>query len=94
MADAIPPVNTTTPAANPYYTPPKGAAAPGTVNKNMFLQLLVAQLRHQDPMKPSDGAEFVGQLAQFEQLEQSTNTGQDIAAIRADLDVLAGANKT
>ena len=91
MADAIPPV--TTPAPNPYYTPPANAEAPGKVNKNMFLQLLVAQLRHQDPMKPSDGTEFIGQLAQFEQLEQSTNSGEDIAAIRADLDVLAGSNK-
>jgi flagellar basal-body rod modification protein FlgD len=56
------------------------------VNKNMFLQLLVAQLRNQDPMSPSDGTQFVGQLAQFQQLEQSVNTGSDITAIRQDLD--------
>ena len=62
------------------------------VNKNMFLQLLVAQLRNQDPMSPSDGTQFIGQLAQFQQLEQSVNSGSDIAAIRQDLDhlVLAG----
>jgi len=58
----------------------------------MFLQLLVAQLRNQDPMSPSDGTQFIGQLAQFQQLEQSVNSGSDIAAIRQDLDqlVLAG----
>lgn len=89
MADAIPAVDT----KNPWYTPPANAAGPGVVNKNMFMQLLVAQLRHQDPLKPNDGTEFVGQLAQFQQLEQSVNTGQDIAAIRADLDLLAGAKK-
>jgi flagellar basal-body rod modification protein FlgD len=68
------------------------AAPTATVNKNMFLQLLVAQLRNQDPMSPSDGTQFIGQLAQFQQLEQSVNSGQDIAAIRQDLDqlVLAG----
>ena len=60
------------------------------VDKNMFLQLLVAQLRNQDPLNPSDGTQFVAQLAQFQQLEQALNTGQDIAAIRADLDQLAG----
>jgi flagellar basal-body rod modification protein FlgD len=54
----------------------------------MFLQLLVAQLKNQDPMNPSDGTQFVAQLAQFQQLEQSVNTGQDIAAIRQDLDKL------
>jgi flagellar basal-body rod modification protein FlgD len=60
-----------------------------TVDKNMFLQLLVAQLQHQDPMSPSDGTQFIGQLAQFQQLEQSVNTGSDITAIRQDLDQLA-----
>ncbi len=58
------------------------------VDKNMFLQLLVAQLRNQDPLNPSDGTQFVAQLAQFQQLEQSMNMGQDIAGMRADLDQL------
>ena len=66
-------------------------AASTPVDKNMFLQLLVAQLRNQDPMNPSDGTQFVAQLAQFQQLEQAVNMGQDIAEIRADLDQLAGA---
>jgi flagellar basal-body rod modification protein FlgD len=63
-------------------------ATAGSVDKNMFLQLLVAQLRNQDPLNPTDGTQFVGQLAQFQQLEQSVNTGQDVTAIRQDLDTL------
>ena len=65
-------------------------ATPGTsqVTKNMFLQLLVAQIKNQDPMSPSDGVQFLTQLAQFQQLEQSMNTGQDITAIRSDLESL------
>jgi flagellar basal-body rod modification protein FlgD len=72
------------------------AATSTPVDKNMFLQLLVAQLRNQDPMNPSDGTQFVAQLAQFQQLEQSVNSGQDISAIRQDLDQLVaqGANGT
>lgn len=62
------------------------------VDKNMFLQLLVAQLRNQDPMNPSDGTQFVAQLAQFQQLEQSVNTGQDITSIRQDLETLMASN--
>ena len=58
------------------------------VTKNMFLQLLVAQIKNQDPMSPSDGAQFLTQLAQFQQLEQSMNMGQDLSAIRSDLDKL------
>jgi flagellar basal-body rod modification protein FlgD len=71
-----------------------GAASTGTtqVTKNMFLQLLVAQIKNQDPMSPSDGAQFLGQLAQFQQLEQSMNSGQDLSAIRSDLDQLVQTN--
>ena len=61
---------------------------PSQVTKNMFLQLLVAQIKNQDPMSPSDGAQFLGQLAQFQQLEQSMNSAQDLSAIRSDLDQL------
>ncbi len=63
-----------------------GAAA--TVDQNMFLQLLVAQLQNQDPLNPTDRSQFVTQLAQFQQMEQSVNTGQDVSAIRTDLDQL------
>ena len=68
---------------------PAAPAAPAgstQVTKNMFLQLLVAQLKNQDPLQPADGTQFMTQLAQFQQLEQSMNTGQDITAIRQDLD--------
>jgi flagellar basal-body rod modification protein FlgD len=68
-----------------------GAAAttdPSQVTKNMFLQLLVAQIKNQDPMSPADGVQFLTQLAQFQQLEQSMNMDQDMSAIRGDLDKL------
>uniref|UniRef100_Q01PQ5 Basal-body rod modification protein FlgD n=1 Tax=Solibacter usitatus (strain Ellin6076) TaxID=234267 RepID=Q01PQ5_SOLUE len=58
------------------------------VTKDMFLQLLVAQIKNQDPLSPTDGVQFLTQLAQFQQLEQSINMGQDVTAIRGDLDQL------
>lgn len=50
-------------------------ASAGRVNraemdKMDFLQILVTQLRYQDPMKPMDDREFATQLAQFSSLEQ------------------------
>jgi|SRR5579871_4783801 len=69
------------------------AAAP-TADKNMFLQLLVTQLQNQDPLNPTDGTQFVTQLAQFQQLEQSINSGQDISAIRSDMDQLVAGTQT
>ena len=64
------------------------------VTKDMFLQLLVAQLQNQDPMNPADGTQFLTQLAQFQQLEQSMNMGTDLSAIRSDLDQLAQSGTT
>jgi flagellar basal-body rod modification protein FlgD len=55
------------------------------VNQTTFLKLLVAQLRHQNPLDPADGAAFVGQLATFSQLEQSIGMREELAAIREAL---------
>ena len=38
--------------------------------QNQFLQLLVAQLKGQNPLEPLDGTQFVTQLAQFSSLEE------------------------
>jgi flagellar basal-body rod modification protein FlgD len=39
-------------------------------DKEMFLQLLVAQMRYQDPMNPTDSSQFLAQSAQFTSLEK------------------------
>jgi flagellar basal-body rod modification protein FlgD len=39
-------------------------------DKDMFLQLLVAQMRYQDPANPTDSAQFLAQTAQFTSLEK------------------------
>lgn len=88
--------NNTSTSGTAGQTPASGSttAQPGTVNENMFLQLLVAQLQNQDPLNPPDGTQFVTQLAQFQTLEQSINTGQDISAIRSDIQQYSGAAGT
>jgi flagellar basal-body rod modification protein FlgD len=68
--------------------PPPTPASPTTGstsdlgNEQTFLQLLVAQLKYQDPLAPQDGTQFVTQLAQFSDLEQQIGTHQDLDAIR------------
>ena len=63
-------------------------------DQNMFLQLLVSELQNQDPLNPVQGTDFVTQLAQFQQLEQSVNSGEDISAMRADLDQIVAADQS
>ena len=48
-------------------------AASKEMGKDQFLQLLVTQLRYQDPLNPTPNTEFVSQLAQFRSLESSSN---------------------
>lgn len=50
-------------------------------NYNAFLQLLVTQLRHQDPLKPMDPTETVTQLATFASVEQAMQTNSLLAAL-------------
>ena len=47
-------------------------------DSDMFMTLLVAQLKNQDPLQPQDGAAFVAQLAQFNSLEQLTGIRESI----------------
>jgi flagellar basal-body rod modification protein FlgD len=58
-------------------------------SKEMFLQLLVAQIRNQNPLNPANGTEFVAQLAQFSQLEATLEMRRDIAQIRTALEQAA-----
>jgi len=44
-----------------------------TIGKDAFMQLLVAQLKYQNPLDPMDGTDFAAQLAQFSSLEQLSN---------------------
>ncbi len=64
-------------------TEPTAAAPPNQLaDKAAFLKLLVAQIRNQDPLNPSDGVEFLTQLAQFSQLEQLMEVRSELTQIR------------
>jgi flagellar basal-body rod modification protein FlgD len=61
-------VNVSSTQSNPSSTLPEGPSQ--ELGRHEFLNLLVAQLTHQDPLSPMEGTEFVTQLAQFSSVEQ------------------------
>lgn len=58
-----------------------------TQNFNTFLTLLTTQLKHQDPLNPTDSAQFTNQLVSFSEVEQQIKTNSqlstEIAAINS-----------
>lgn len=46
------------------------------LDKDAFINLLVTQMKYQDPLDPVDNSEMLAQLAQFTALEQMMNVAQ------------------
>jgi flagellar basal-body rod modification protein FlgD len=62
--------NSTTSTSQTQATP--------TVDYNSFLQLLIAEMQHQDPTNPTDPTQFISQLASFSSVEQSVDTNSKL----------------
>jgi len=59
---------------------PKGSEQ-AYLDYNAFLMLFMESLKSQDPTDPLDTAEYMGQLAQFSAVEQSTKTNTHLTAM-------------
>ncbi|WP_372994086.1 flagellar hook assembly protein FlgD [Lutispora sp.] len=69
-------VNGVTGNTNTVYSNNKAKEYTDSLNKDAFLNLLVTQLRYQNPLEPMDDKEFISQMAQFTSLEQAQNTNK------------------
>jgi len=59
-----------------------------------FITLLVAQVRNQDPLAPMESTEFVSQLAQLTQVEQSVQVNSHMEQLRQQLALNAALSQT
>ncbi|HYO84250.1 MAG TPA: flagellar hook capping FlgD N-terminal domain-containing protein [Bryobacteraceae bacterium] len=79
-------------AQGPVDGYPSPAAPSQTATKDTFLQLLVAQIKNQNPLNPADGTQFLTQLAQFTELEQMVAIRDEVTALRKQNEALATKN--
>ncbi|NJN50889.1 MAG: flagellar hook assembly protein FlgD [Gammaproteobacteria bacterium] len=65
------------------------------LGKNQFLELMITQLKHQDPLNPAQNEDFIAQLAQFSSLEGIENLNKSVdsmaTAMRATVTMEAAA---
>jgi flagellar basal-body rod modification protein FlgD len=72
-------------------SPSKAASGPppGQID---FMKLLMTQLRNQNPMDPQNGTEFMGQVAQFSQLEGINKLNQNFSEMLLMQNLTQGTN--
>lgn len=68
-------------AKEPANTKTAASGSDTLIGRDAFLQLLLAQLKYQDPLKPMESTEYVSQLAQLSNLEQSIKQGEKLDSI-------------
>jgi flagellar basal-body rod modification protein FlgD len=68
----------------------QGASKTG-MDYNNFLQLLVTELKHQDPLKPMDPTQTVTQLATFSTVEQAVKTNALLSSLNDNASLSQGA---
>jgi|SRR5688572_17471018 flagellar basal-body rod modification protein FlgD len=80
-------------AASGATTPTSTTKAPSKdMDKDMFLKLLVAQMKYQDPTNPQNGTEFLAQSAQFTMIEKLTEVADSQAALVSGQLMLGASN--
>lgn len=61
----------------------KGTPKTNELGQAEFLNLLMVKMQNQDPLKPQDDTQFIAELAQFSELEQSEKLNENFATLSA-----------
>jgi flagellar basal-body rod modification protein FlgD len=74
---------TSTQSTSAGATSAASTAGPSGVDYNTFLQLLIAEMKNQDPTAPTDPTQYMSQFAQFSSVEQAVQTNSKLDALLA-----------
>lgn len=87
---------TTTGPVTGAYTPtpalPALAKKVDIFSSEGFLKILASQMTSQNPLEPMKDTEFIGQMAQFSQLEQTTTMAQSMKALAMSSQLAQGSS--
>ncbi len=86
------PIDPTSATGSATTLPTAMPTAKDQLGTDTFLNLLVAQLKYQNPMSPSDGTEFLAQTAQFTMVEKLTELTEQSKRLLTDNQSLAAAS--
>ena len=80
--------SSTTGASSTSPTTTASSAAAASINFNDFLQMMIAEMKNQDPTNPSDPTQYLTQMAQFSNVQQGilTNTSLNTLLTTSSLD--------
>ncbi|HQT75434.1 MAG: flagellar biosynthesis protein FlgD [Rhodospirillales bacterium 20-64-7] len=83
MSGSVTPTSGTTASGGTSAISQVGTSALGSLSDNFstFLNLLMTQLKNQDPTSPLDANQFTSELVQFSSVEQQINTNTDLAQL-------------
>jgi flagellar basal-body rod modification protein FlgD len=84
--------NTTTTTSATTSTTANSSAAISALGPDAFLNLLTTQLKNQDPLNPIDDTQSVAELAQFSQLQASTNLSDSFSTFQQNFGVVQSAS--
>lgn len=74
-------INSTDPVSSTATQSASSGTGSSTLDKSSFMNLLVNQLKNQDPLSPTDNQAFIAQLAQFSSLEQMQKLNENILGL-------------
>lgn len=84
-----------TASSSSTQTPTATTSASGNMaDYNTFLQLLIAQVKNQDPTSPTDPAQYVQQFAALSQVQQGALTNQKLDQIITGLGLSSPSTST
>src|SRR5262245_60109534 len=79
-AEAIMQVDSATSSTSTASTSSTKSAS-GTIDYNTFLQLMIAEMKNQDPTNPTDTSQYMSQFAQFSTVEQGIQTNNKLDSL-------------